>query len=522
MTGSTRLFCWFTTLCVLSAMPSFFGCIHADADGGGHEHSEGHVHDSEEPEAASLAITRWTDRYELFVELPAPVAGKPVPYHAHVTQLSDFRAVTAGHFLVRFKTADGVAAQAQIEGVKRPGIFVFEGPAPPQGSYSLEMTYQHAGTEDVFDCGPVTVTSEPLPAPPEGPDGTLTFLKESQWKVPFGTAWAEERALARELELPATVEPASGDQLTIGAPTGGRFFHSPKLPLAEGRKITRGDVVGSIVPNIAGDDYSRLLLAGDETRVERERVLREIERVEPLVKQGLLPERRLLDLRSELDLASARSRSAQDRLARVSASGGVGGLPIRSTLTGLIGQVLVPNGEPVEAGAALLRIGGTASVWLRARFVAKPEATTAGAAPVAVRLPTGERIELTSTDSRLLSPSPVVDPTSRIATWLVEVSTSASKNLHAGASVVLILRVGEPHSTVAVPRDAVLDINTRPFVFVQVDGEHFAKRAVTQGDEDGGFVAITEGVSKGERVVTRGAFDIHLAALMGTVESHRH
>ena len=44
----------------------------------------------------------------------------------------------------------------------------------------------------------------------------------------------------------------------------------------------------------------------------------------------------------------------------------------------------------------------------------------------------------------------------------------------------------------------------------------------SQGDEDGGFVAITSGDPKGERVVTRGAFDIHLAALMGTVESHRH
>ena len=71
--------------------------------------------------------------------------------------------------------------------------------------------------------------------------------------------------------------------------------------------------------------------------------------------------------------------------------------------------------------------------------------------------------------------------------------------------------------------DAVVEINTRPYVFVQVDGEHFEKRAVTVGQADGPFVADRErAFRKGERVVTRGGFDIHLASLMGTIESHRH
>ena len=63
----------------------------------GHEHGpSGHA--PEEAEGPSLAITRWTERYELFVELPAPTSNKPVPYHAHVTRLSDFAAVTEGTF----------------------------------------------------------------------------------------------------------------------------------------------------------------------------------------------------------------------------------------------------------------------------------------------------------------------------------------------------------------------------------------------------------------------------------------
>ena len=73
-----------------------------------------------------------------------------------------------------------------------------------------------------------------------------------------------------------------------------------------------------------------------------------------------------------------------------------------------------------------------------------------------------------------------------------------------------------------MPREAVIEINTRPYVFVQADGEHFERRAVTVGREDGPWLEIASGVKKGERVVSKGGYDIHLASLMGTVESHRH
>lgn len=500
-------------------------------------HDHGHDHggkkgSAEGAEGPSLAITRWSDRYELFVELPAPTSNKPVPYHAHVTRLSDFAAVTEGTFKVRFKTSSGVAREATQIGVKRKGIFVFESPAPGTGTYQLEMVYEQGGQVDVFDCGSVVVGEKPTAPELEQPGGAITFLKESQWKIPFGTAWAAERPMARELELPAVVEPAAGDQLTVGAPTGGRFFHHPKLTLAEGTRIKKGDVLGSIAPNVAGDDYSRLQFAVEEGRLQVEQTQREIGRVEPLVQQGLLPERRLLELRNELETQTARARSAGGRLGRVDAPGGAGGLPIKSTLEGIISEVTVPNGEPVEAGAPLVRIGGTEHLWVRARFVAKPASFLVDPTPVTLRLTSGERVALEPLRARFVSALPVVDATSRVATWIVDIPTPkrdasnvvavVPSDLRPGASVVLAVRIGKPAAALAVPRSAVVEISTRPYVFVQFDGEHFEKRLVTVGQADGDFVRIESGVKAGERIVTRGGFDVHLAALMGTVESHRH
>ncbi len=484
----------------------------------GHDHAHGGGHEAEEPEP--LAITRWTDHHELFVEFPPPVAKKPVPYHVHVTRLEGFQAVTAGTFRVRFKAASGVAAEASIEGVKRPGIFVFEGPAPAAGTYALEMVYEHAGKSDVFDCGPITITDKPPAPEPEAPSSAITFNKESQWKLPFATAWAEERPIAKEIELSATVEPAATAQLTIAAPTAGRFFHDRTHAPAEGLRIKKGDILGTIAPTVTGDDFVELQSAVEEARIARTQIEREIERITPLVEGGLLPEKRLIELRNERDTLTTRLRSAEGRLGRVTAPGGAGSISIKSSIEGVIAQVLVRNGEPVEAGAPLLRIGGERHLWLRARFVARPPALLADAAPSGARLPSGERIDLEKPGARFLSALPIVDPSSRIATWIVD--AGSAEGLQSGSTVVLLVRTGAPRTTVAVPREAVIDINTRSFVFVQVDGEHFEKRAVTLGDADGAFVEVKSGVAKGERIVTRGGYDIHLAALMGTIESHRH
>lgn len=489
------------------------------------ERARGSAADAE-LEAEASSITRWSERHELFVELPPPRPSELVGYHVHVTRLVDFQPVTAGTLRVRFKTKSGIAAEATQVGVKRPGIFVFDARAPRAGSYTLEMSYEHEGQGDVFDCGALAVGGERARTPAAAAQTSIAFLKESQWKVPFATAWAAERLLARELELPATVEPAATDQLTVGAPTGGRFFHDPKRSLTEGQRIRKGDVLGAISPTVAGDDFSRLQQAVEQAKLAKAQLEREIARVEPLVEQGLVPGRRLIELRNELEQQVAQLRSAGGRLSQVTSPGGAGGIAIKSTLEGVISEVLVPNGEAVAAGAALVRIVGTDQLWVRARFIAKPRSSLLEATPAALRLPSGEQVDLRPLGARFLSTLPAIDPESRIATWIVDVtphaSASAAPNLRAGENVVLTVRVGAPKAVLAVPRSAVVEINTRPYVFVQIDGEHFDKRPVSLGHTEGPWVHVAAGLAAGERVVTTGGFDIHLASLMGSVESHRH
>ena len=75
---------------------------------------------------------------------------------------------------------------------------------------------------------------------------------------------------------------------------------------------------------------------------------------------------------------------------------------------------------------------------------------------------------------------------------------------------------------VAIPDEAVVMDNGRPFAYVLIDGETFERRELEVGVRDGGFTEVRSGVAVGERVVTRGAYAVKLSALSPASFGHGH
>jgi cobalt-zinc-cadmium efflux system membrane fusion protein len=74
----------------------------------------------------------------------------------------------------------------------------------------------------------------------------------------------------------------------------------------------------------------------------------------------------------------------------------------------------------------------------------------------------------------------------------------------------------------AVPRDGVLYEAGRPFVFVQIGGERFARRYIEIAATDGDLVGVRSGVATGDRVVTRGAYEVQLASAAKGLPAEGH
>jgi multidrug efflux pump subunit AcrA (membrane-fusion protein) len=81
---------------------------------------------------------------------------------------------------------------------------------------------------------------------------------------------------------------------------------------------------------------------------------------------------------------------------------------------------------------------------------------------------------------------------------------------------------GEAETGVAVPETALIDDGGQTIAFVMADGEHFDRRIVRTGIRDAGFVHVASGIAEGERVVTRGAYLVRLAASRPTEAGHGH
>jgi hypothetical protein len=74
----------------------------------------------------------------------------------------------------------------------------------------------------------------------------------------------------------------------------------------------------------------------------------------------------------------------------------------------------------------------------------------------------------------------------------------------------------------AVPKAAVLFEAGRPYVFVQIGGERFARRYIEAGVTEGDQVGVKSGVAPAERVVTRGAYEVQLASAAKGLPAEGH
>ena len=122
---------------------------------------------------------------------------------------------------------------------------------------------------------------------------------------------------------------------------------------------------------------------------------------------------------------------------------------------------------------------------------------------------------------RLVSVANFVDPKTRTVKVIYEL-TNGNRQLAVEQAASLRLFRQSRKEGPAILESAVVDDAGRPVVYVQTGGESFERRAVMLGERQGGMVLVTEGLSPGERVVTKGAYLIRLASMSTQAPAHGH
>ncbi len=483
-------------------------------------------------ELPTLDVTHWTPKSELFMEYPPLVAGQSAVYAVHLTRLSDFSAMTAGRPRIEFRPeSGGPPVTLQGNEPSRPGVFRVQGAAPPAGRYQWSLFVDAPDLSDRHDLGAVTVFGDQAAAVADAGKHTtdnpaaITYLKEPQWTNGFGTAQVEEADVRASIRVPATIHPLPGGEAIVAAPASGRFT-AASLP-SIGDRVRAGQVLGQLEPRLAaGPDRATLEADVAESRVTLEAARAEQSRAERLLADRAVPARRAEEARRATTVAETRLRAAEARLAQRDETLRTGGgaaagnaFALRAPIAGRLAEVTATLGASYDEGAPLFRIVRTDRVELEVQVPAADAASARGTTAVALEIP-GIAAPVTLTPHHVHD-SGVIDATTRALGVQMEIENPGERLL-VGQAVTAVLYMRQTQRLPVVVPEAVLMEAGRPYVFVQLGGEQFARRFVEIASRDGDRIGLRSGVKPGERVVTRGAYDVQLAAAAGGLPAEGH
>ena len=304
-----------------------------------------------------------------------------------------------------------------------------------------------------------------------------------------------------------TLSAAQGDEMTVVAPVAG------VVSLA-GRHIADGSQVGkgSVLLHLS----SKRLAAGDpasKAYIDYETARKAYERAGELVKDQIIS-------RQEYEQTARDYETA--RLAYEAMGGSRSGSAVQAPMTGYLKNILVSDGDFVEMGQPLMTLSQNRRLQLRAEVPQRyykelPTIVTAN-----FKTTYDDRVyDLTQLNGKLLSYGRGTLAGGAYVPVVFELDNRGE--VVPGACVEVYLRSSAVDSALVVPVSALTEEQGLYFVYLRLDEEGYKKQEVSIGDTDGANVRILSGLHEGDRVVTRGVYQVKLAANSGVIpEGHSH
>jgi RND family efflux transporter MFP subunit len=476
---------------------------------------------------APTSCTVFGQHFLLYLEFPHLVRGEEASFLAHLSVMATGEPVTAG------RVALEIGAERLIAGApKRDGLFVPIGSLPTAGSFPARLVVESAQGSETLDLGPLVVHPDAQAArlaakgAGEEPRDAVPFLMEQQWKVKLLLEEARARTLVERLGVPAQVVTPEGREAVVSAPSAGRLLPGPSgvLPRS-GDHIEAGQILALVEPLLGASESAQLqalrteldlqvlaaLRAASEASARLRFAEREQERLEALREQGLATRQELEQAARDLALARSDAESAratEAALEPIRRNELPLRLPVLAPLSGTIVAAKRVEGEALLAGDTVFRVHDTSRIAIEGR-VSEFDLARLGVAPGAVAtfpgLP-GKRIALEGPYF-----GTTVEAASR--TLLVRYEVDAEPGVRSGMLAELAIALASADAAVSIPVEAVIRDQGSATAYVMLEGELFQKRVLELGIEDGGFVEVRRGLAPGDRVATRGVYQLKLASL---------
>lgn len=303
------------------------------------------------------------------------------------------------------------------------------------------------------------------------------------------------------------VQAAQGDESVVVANVAG-VVSFPR-PVTDGMSIGKGASILNIsaenMPD--GDPVKRARIAYETAKQEYDRAAR-------LVESQIVSQKEFNTIKESYENA----RLAYEAIAKNQTKTGVS---ITAPLGGYIKNTLVQEGDYVTVGQPLVSITQNRRLFLRADVSEKYYGYLHGIQSANFKTPYNNKVyELSELKGRLLS----YGKASGSASFYVPVTFEFDNkgDVIPGSYVEVYLLSGEMPDVLALPVSALTEEQGAYFIYLQLDEEGYKKQEVTLGANNGKEVQILTGLKAGDRVVTKGAYQVKLASASNAIPAHSH
>jgi cobalt-zinc-cadmium efflux system membrane fusion protein len=176
---------------------------------------------------------------------------------------------------------------------------------------------------------------------------------------------------------------------------------------------------------------------------------------------------------------------------------------MKSPLTGIVVERAVTPGQSVtgDSDHVLFTIADLDVLQVVADVYERDLALVREGQPAVVKVEAYPEMEF---PAKVTAVGDVVDPATRTIKVRAHVNNKAHK-LKPEMFARLQLDVSDAGQFLTVPREAVLEVNGKQFVYVVEDGTRYLKREIKIAHVSPGQARVVEGLTQGERIVTKGA-----------------
>jgi membrane fusion protein, heavy metal efflux system len=316
---------------------------------------------------------------------------------------------------------------------------------------------------------------------------------------------ADKGPLPRTLRLAGSVAYNAFETTPVFAPVSGPVH---EIHVAPGQFVQAGQPLLTVSSPDYSSTRSAYIKAHDTFALSEKLYTR----AQDLYAHGAISEADLQQAESNRTLAQADMESSAHALRALgvkdpeslvkSSARATAEIPVLAPVTGEIVERLVGPGQLLQVGATqCFTISNTNIVWVLVNVYQND-------------LPfvhLGDLVEI-NTDSytdlfhgKISYIAPALDPNTRTLQARI-ITQNPGKKLKKDMYVTALVKTGSIPDAITVPDAAILrDTENQPFVYVQTNGNQFARRVVTLGQSDKARTQITSGLKEGEQLVGDGS-----------------